>query len=213
VQLGAQNVGRHHPHSTGAFTGSVSPPMLQSLGYVRWCLAGHSERRTIFHESDESVNNQLKGIFAVNSPPSKSHHLTLGAVLCVGESLSARRTGLWSTVLLSQLSTCLDGIPALDLPNLVIAYEPVWAIGTGVACKAADASAAHKVIRSFMMRKYGPDVGDRVRIIYGGSVSPENVDNIMSAEYVDGVLVGGASLDLDKFKRILHFVRMPTQEE
>ena len=210
LQLGAQNAGRHYPHTTGAFTGSISPAMLHSLSTVRWCLAGHSERRTLFHESDSVVNSQLKGIFSLpSSPPSVP---PLGAVLCVGESLSSRRSGLWSTVLLSQLSTCLDGIPVLDLPNLVIAYEPVWAIGTGVPCKPADAAAAHYVIRGFVSRKYGHEAGERIRIIYGGSVSPDNVDNIMDAQDGDGVLVGGASLDVEKFRRILQFKRKPKEE-
>ncbi len=181
VQLGAQNV---HWEDSGAYTGEISGPMLQEIG-VRYVIVGHSERRQYFGETDETVNLRLKA--------AQRHGLT--PILCVGETKQQRDAGETESLIISQLETDLVNI---DQGNLVIAYEPIWAIGTGDTCEASEANRVIGVIRKQLKN---PDVP----IQYGGSVKPNNIDEIMAQPEIDGVLVGGASLEPASFARIVNY--------
>jgi triosephosphate isomerase len=182
VRLGAQNV--HWEHQ-GAYTGEISPTMLTELG-VRYVIVGHSERRQYFGESDEMVNLRLRAAQKAGMTP----------ILCVGESKQQRDIGETESVIFAQLERDLDDV---DQTNLVIAYEPIWAIGTGETC---DAKEANRVIERIRKRLKHADVC----IQYGGSVNAGNVDEIMSQPHIDGALVGGASLKPDSFARIVNFI-------
>lgn len=181
IEIGAQNV---HWEDVGAFTGEISAPMLREMG-VNYAIVGHSERREYFGESDETVNQRLLA--------AQKHGLT--PILCVGESKTTRDAGQAETWIYGQLERDLVGV---DLSNLVIAYEPIWAIGTGDTCAADEANRIIGLIRSKLTDKTVP-------IQYGGSVKPENIDEIMAQPEIDGVLVGGASLDPDGFARIVNY--------
>lgn len=181
VQLGAQNV---HWEEQGAFTGEISAPMLKEIA-VRYVVIGHSERRQYFGETDETVNLRLKA----------AQKFGLTPILCVGETKQQRDAGETEDVIISQLDQDLVGV---DQSNLVIAYEPIWAIGTGDTCEAKEANRVIGLIRSQLKN---PDVS----IQYGGSVKPNNIDEIMTQPEIDGVLVGGASLEPDSFARIVNY--------
>jgi len=181
VQLGAQNV---HWEDCGAYTGEISATMLTEIG-VRYVIVGHSERRQYFGETDETVNKRLKA--------AQSYHLT--PILCVGESKQQRDTGETESLIATQLE---KGLIDVDQHNLVIAYEPIWAIGTGDTCETKEANRVIGLIRSVLTN---PDVP----IQYGGSVKPDNIDEIMAQPEIDGVLVGGASLQPDSFARIVNY--------
>ncbi|MDR1490408.1 MAG: triose-phosphate isomerase [Desulfovibrio sp.] len=189
VALGGQNC---YPAAQGAFTGEISPDMLLDCGCSH-VLAGHSERRSIFGEDDAFIGK--KCAFALSSG--------LKVLLCIGERLEERDKGLLKTVLERQLSGDLSAVPdTVSDGDLAIAYEPVWAIGTGRVAKAADILEAHAVIRAFLERRF-PALGKKMRILYGGSVKPENAAEIIALDNVNGVLVGGASLQIDGFSRIV----------
>ncbi len=190
VKLGAQNV---HWEAEGAFTGEVSPKMLRELG-VEYVIVGHSERRHIFGETNELIKKRLKGAISFGLKP----------VLCVGETLEEREAGRTEEVLKVQLEI-LKHFSLDELRDLVIAYEPVWAIGTGKTATPAQAQEAQAFIRSFLRDLFDEEFARRVRILYGGSVKPENASELMSQPDVDGVLVGGASLDPEKFSKIVKF--------
>ncbi|MGB3402790.1 MAG: triose-phosphate isomerase [Microcoleaceae cyanobacterium] len=181
VRLGAQNI---HWEDQGAYTGEIAGAMLTEIG-VRYVIVGHSERRQYFGETDKTVNLRLKA--------AQRHGLT--PILCVGESIQQRDAGETENHIFAQLKEDLDGI---DQNNLVIAYEPIWAIGTGKTCEATEANRVIGLIRSKLTN---PDVS----IQYGGSVKPNNVDEIMSQPEIDGALVGGASLEPDSFARLVNF--------
>ena len=181
VKVGAQNI---HWADNGAFTGEISGPMLTELG-VRYVVVGHSERRQFFGETDETVNKRLLA--------AQAHGLT--PILCVGESKAERDAGQTEAVIFDQLAQDLVGV---DQNNLVIAYEPIWAIGTGDTCASDEANRVIGLIRSKLSN---PDV----TIQYGGSVKPDNVDEIMAQPEIDGALVGGASLDASGFARIANY--------
>ncbi|MGA7934004.1 MAG: triose-phosphate isomerase [Kovacikia sp.] len=181
VRLGAQNV---HWETAGAYTGEIAPPMLTELG-VRYVIVGHSERRQYFGETDETVNLRLKAAQSARLIP----------ILCVGETKQQRDAGETEAIIISQLEKGLKGI---DQQTLVIAYEPIWAIGTGDTCESKEANRVVGLIRS---RLTNPNVS----IQYGGSVKPENIDEIMAEPEIDGALVGGASLQPDSFARIVNF--------
>jgi triosephosphate isomerase len=181
VKVGAQNI---HWADNGAFTGEISGPMLTELG-VRYVVVGHSERRQFFGETDETVNKRLLA--------AQAHGLT--PILCVGESKAERDAGQTEAVIFEQLAQDLVGV---DQSNLVIAYEPIWAIGTGDTCAADE---ANRVIGQIRSKLSNPDV----TIQYGGSVKPDNVDEIMAQPEIDGALVGGASLDASGFARIANY--------
>lgn len=182
------------PQIKGAFTGAVSATMLQSLG-VQWALAGHSERRTLFGESDEYINGQCR----------KLMELGMSVMLCIGESESEYEQDLAGAVCAVQLKKGLAGISKEEMNRVAIAYEPVWAIGTGKVATPETAQKVHSTCRKILADMYGQEVADSVRILYGGSVTPESIDELMAQPDVDGALVGGASLDSKKFARIINF--------
>jgi triosephosphate isomerase len=168
--------------------------MLQSLG-VSWALAGHSERRTIFGETDEYINGQCR----------KLMELGMNVMLCIGESESEYEQNLAGAVCAVQLKKGLAGISASEMARVAIAYEPVWAIGTGKVATPEVAQSVHKQCRAIVAEMYGDEVAQNTRILYGGSVTPESVDELMAQPDIDGALVGGASLDATKFARIINF--------
>jgi triosephosphate isomerase (TIM) len=185
IGLGAQNC---HPEDEGAFTGEVAPPMLARLD-VAYVICGHSERRSLFGETDEIVNAKIRAVTRNGMRP----------ILCVGESLEQREAGEATEVVVSQLRGSLKGVTVDDPESLVIAYEPVWAIGTGKTATAQDAQEMCAAIRAELADLYDRDTADGIRIQYGGSVKPGNVRELMAQPDVDGALVGGASLSSEDF--------------
>ena len=178
----------------GAFTGEVSPRMLVDAGCSH-VIIGHSERRQFFGEADETVNKKLKA--ALKSG--------LIAVICIGETLAERESDKTYEVLRTQVSGAMAGIEGAELKSITIAYEPVWAIGTGKTATDQQAQEAHAYIRTLFAELYGPNVAQGLRILYGGSVKPENIKGLMNQPDIDGALVGGASLKADSFAEIVHY--------
>ncbi|MCH2212236.1 MAG: triose-phosphate isomerase [Fuerstiella sp.] len=189
VQLGAQDV---YFEPSGAFTGEVSVSMLKDIGCSHVIL-GHSERRHVMGESDELINRKVRAGIKGG----------LHVILCVGELLNEREAGQTESVLDRQLSGGLTGVSQAEAIDLVIAYEPVWAIGTGVTASPDQAESAHAHIRKWVTDRYNSDFADKVRILYGGSVKPDNAQTLMQQPNVDGALVGGASLKADDFVPII----------
>ena len=189
VLLGAQHC---HHEVNGAFTGEVSPLFLQKLD-VKLVICGHSERRDIFGETDEMVNAKVKAILKHNMTP----------IMCVGESLVEREAGETEAKVLGQVVNGLQGVKKAEVGSMVIAYEPIWAIGTGRTATADDAQQVCASIRAAVMSSFGPDAGASVRIQYGGSVKPGTTEELMAQPDIDGALVGGASLDPDDFAQIV----------
>jgi triosephosphate isomerase len=185
VALGAQNM---HDKASGAFTGEVAPPMLVDLA-CRYVILGHSERRTLFGETDAIVNAKTKAALAAGLIP----------IVCVGETLSEREAGRTAAVVREQVTGSLAGLSAADIGRLVIAYEPVWAIGTGKVATPEQAQEVHALIRGLLAKLASPAVADSVRIQYGGSVKPDNAAVLAAQPDIDGALVGGASLKADDF--------------
>jgi triosephosphate isomerase len=178
----------------GAFTGAVSPSQLIDAGCTA-AIIGHSERRKVFLETDEMINKKMKAAIKANLIP----------VLCIGETLEERESQKTYRVLETQLNGAFAGITAAEAAKVVIAYEPVWAIGTGKTATPDQAQDAHVFVRKQMERIYGKDYAEAVRVLYGGSVKADNVDELMSQPDIDGALVGGESLKADKFLRVIHF--------
>ena len=191
IGVGAQNV---HYEKEGAFTGEISIPMLAEIG-VEYCIVGHSERRQYFNETDETVNLKAKALLAAGITP----------IICVGEDLYQREHDFQDKLVAEQVANALDGIPAEDVKKIVIAYEPIWAIGTGRTATPIQANHMCEVIRDEITNLYDEDTADEVVIQYGGSVKPENATEILNMEEIDGALVGGASLDPAKFIEIVNF--------
>jgi len=191
VAVGAQNV---HWEKEGAFTGEISAPLLTSLR-VTHVIIGHSERRQYFNETDDTVNRKLEIAL--------EHGLT--PIVCVGEVLEEREAGLTEDVLRRQCVRAFNGISARKAARLVIAYEPVWAIGTGKTATPQMAADAHLVIRHEAAKAFGDEFAENLRILYGGSVKPENATALMSESEIDGALVGGASLDPASFTKIVKY--------
>ncbi len=191
VALGAQHC---HWEDKGAFTGEVSPPMLAKLN-VRYVIAGHSERRDLFDENDEMVNRKVRAILAAGMTP----------IMCVGEHLEEREDGTAEQRVSSQVEAGLADVSPEQVAGMVIAYEPIWAIGTGRTATPEDAQAMSATIREVVRRSKGDDPAASVRIQYGGSVKPTNAGELMGQPDIDGALVGGASLDPDNFSRIVQF--------
>lgn len=189
--LGAQNL---YPEAQGAFTGEVSPPMLVDIG-CRYVIIGHSERRQYFGESDAFVNRKLRAALAHGLRP----------IVCVGESKPQRDAGQAEPIVTAQVCAALLEVPPDQMANVVIAYEPIWAIGTGDTATPADAQAMHAAIRATLAELYGSEIAATVRIQYGGSVKPDNIDELMAQPDIDGALVGGASLQAASFLRIIHY--------
>jgi len=191
LQYGAQDVSAHED---GAYTGDVSGRMLAKLG-CSYVLAGHSERRQYHHEDDALVNAKVRAVLAYEMTP----------VLCVGESLPIRQAGEHLEHVLGQLDGGLTGLTGEQVTNVVVAYEPIWAIGTGEVASPEDAQEVGAAIRDWLSSRHGPEVAAAVRILYGGSVKPDNMPAIMAQSDIDGALVGGASLDYEGFVRICRY--------
>jgi len=185
VGLGAQNM---HDKASGAFTGEVAPPMLVDLG-CQYVILGHSERRTLFGETDAAVNVKTKAALAAGLVP----------IVCVGKTLEEREAGKTAAVVTGQVQGSLAGLSAADLEKVVVAYEPVWAIGTGKVATPEQAQEVHALIRRLLAGLSSPEVAARVRIQYGGSVKPDNAADLARQPDIDGALVGGASLKADDF--------------
>ena len=191
IVLGAQHC---HWEDKGAFTGEISPPMLAKLS-VRYVIVGHSERREHFGESDEDVNRKVRAVIAADMTP----------IMCVGETLDEREEGRAGEKVDGQVRAGLARVPAEQVAGLVVAYEPIWAIGTGRTATPDDAQEMCARIRSVVREKFGGETADQVRVQYGGSVKPGNAPDLMAGVDVDGALVGGASLDADDFARIVRY--------
>lgn len=190
LELGAQNV---HWADKGAYTGEVSAPMLAKLN-VRYVIVGHSERREVFGEDDETVNKKVKAVFKHEMAP----------ILCVGESLEEREAGTTRQKVTGQVRAGLKGIGAADAEKLVVAYEPIWAIGTGHNATPEDANETIGQVREELEKLYG-ELAKSIRIQYGGSVKPGNIAELMAKPEIDGALVGGASLEADSFAQIVRY--------
>ena len=193
IKVGAQNM---HWEKSGAFTGEISAALLRDL-FVRYVVLGHSERRTLFGETDEIVNKKVRA----------AHEATLRPIVCVGETLEQREKGKVEKVLSAQLRGSLAGLEAKELLETIIAYEPVWAIGTGKVATAEQAQEAHAFIRQTLGDMSDEATAEKIRIQYGGSVKPDNARRLMSQPDIDGALVGGASLDPRIFAQIVKAAR------
>ena len=191
IIVAAQNM---NDHTSGAYTGEVAPDMLKDLG-VNTVILGHSERRTYYKESDEFINKKV--LLAIQEG--------MDVVLCVGETLEEREAGKLEQVLSTQLEGDLKDVSAADMKHITVAYEPVWAIGTGKTATPEDADSAHAFIRGKIAEMYSSDIAENLIIQYGGSVNASNVKALMAKENIDGALVGGASLSVEKFLPILTF--------
>ncbi len=191
IQVAGQNL---YWKDSGAFTGEVSAPMLKSVGCTH-VIVGHSERRQYFGETDQTVNRRIKAAL--------DHDLT--PIFCIGETLEEREQDRTFEVLTRQVIGGLEGIPSGRVAGIVLAYEPVWAIGTGKTASNEQAQEAHAFLRGLLAERFAPHVAAACRILYGGSVKPGNVDGLMAQPDIDGALVGGASLDADSFARIVMF--------
>ncbi len=191
VGLGAQSV---HWAPKGAFTGEISADMLLAMG-VQYAIVGHSERRQYFGETDETVNKRAKAALNAGITP----------IICVGETLEQREKGVTDTIVSKQTVAALAGFEAEEVKKAVIAYEPIWAIGTGKTATAEDANETIGVIRGAIASVYGKQVADEVRIQYGGSMNPKNAKELMAMPEIDGGLIGGASLKSEDFSKVVHF--------
>jgi len=189
IKLSAQNV---YWQESGAFTGEVSTPMLKDAGCT-YVIVGHSERRQYFNETNETVNKRLKAALAGG----------LNVIVCVGEVLEEREANKTFDVIRNQVQGSLQGISKLDMNSVVLAYEPVWAIGTGKTASPEQAQEVHHYIRSLLKEIFDVETAAQIRIQYGGSVKPDNIKELMQKEDVDGALVGGASLKIDSFSDIV----------
>lgn len=191
IKIGAQNM---HFEESGAYTGEVSGKMLKSIG-VEYVIIGHSERRQYFNETDETVNKKIKAAFANGLKP----------IVCVGETLEQREDGKTEEVITKQTELALEGLTDEQVENTIIAYEPIWAIGTGKTATAEDANNSIKAIRNKICQIYGQMVGNGVIIQYGGSVKSTNAKELFEMSDIDGGLVGGASLKPDEFAKIVNY--------
>jgi triosephosphate isomerase len=191
IMLAAQNC---YFEATGAFTGEVSPLLLKDAG-CRCVIVGHSERRLLFGENDEFINRKVQALGQAG----------LGTIFCIGETLEEREAGEMFDVLRRQVRIGLKGLSTEKTRDLVVAYEPVWAIGTGKTATDEQAQEAHAFVRALLREQFGQAVAEATRILYGGSVKPGNIDGLMTQPDVDGALVGGASLKAEEFTRIVCF--------
>jgi len=191
IQIGAQNIGWARE---GAFTGEISGPMIVAAG-ATYAIVGHSERRQYFAETDETVLKRTQAALEFGLTP----------IVCVGERLEERESGHTEAVLARQFQNGIAGLSEQQFARIVIAYEPVWAIGTGKTATPEIAADAHRAIRGQVRAKFGKEAGEAIRILYGGSVKPDNARSLMAQPEIDGVLVGGASLDAVSFASIVNF--------
>ena len=191
IKIGAQNM---HFAEKGAYTGEISGKMLKSIG-VEYVIIGHSERRQYFAETDETVNKKIKAAFENNLKP----------IVCVGETLEEREKGIAFDIITKQTRLALEGLSKENVKNTIIAYEPIWAIGTGKTATSEDANESIKKIREEISKIYGKDIAECVIILYGGSVKSSNAKELFNKSDIDGGLVGGASLDAEEFAKIVNF--------
>lgn len=191
IKIGAQNM---HWEESGAFTGEVSPIMLKELD-IDYVIIGHSERRLYFNETDETVNKKVLKALEYNIDP----------IMCVGETLEEKEAGNEKEVVKNQIVKGLKDVPSEEMEKIVVAYEPIWAIGTGKTASSDDANEMIGYIRQIIEEIYNNDVKEKVRIQYGGSVKPSNVSELMEKEEIDGALVGGASLNAQDFKDLVNY--------
>ena len=191
IKIGAQNV---HFKETGAYTGEVSAKMLKSIG-VEYVIIGHSERRQYYNETDESVNKKIKAAFENELKP----------IVCVGESLDEREAGKTEEIITNQTRLALEGLSKEQVKGTIIAYEPIWAIGTGKTATSEDANNSIKAIRAEIEKLYGAEVSEEVIIQYGGSVKSSNAKELFTTSDIDGGLVGGASLKPEEFSKIVNY--------
>ncbi len=191
VHLGAQNM---HWEEKGAYTGEISGEMLKSVG-VEYVIIGHSERRQYFDETDEIVNKKIKSAFENNLKP----------IVCVGESLEQKEEGKTEKIITEQTQKALEGLTNEQIVNTIIAYEPIWAIGTGKTATSEDANNSIKAIRNKIKEIYGEEISQNVMILYGGSVKSTNARELFETSDIDGALVGGASLKADEFAKIVNY--------
>ena len=189
VAIGAQNM---HYENEGAFTGEISPSQLANIG-VDYVVLGHSERREMFNETDEAVNKKVRAALNVGIVP----------IICCGETLEEREAGNTNAKVEGQIRAALAGFTTEEVKHMVVAYEPIWAIGTGKTATADDANETCSVIRSVISDMYGENTANEVRIQYGGSVKPENIEELLSKQHIDGALVGGASLEVQSYLKLL----------
>lgn len=189
IGLGAQNI---YPEAGGAFTGEISTEFLKDIGCT-YCILGHSERRAIIKETDAFINQKVQFVLTSGLTP----------ILCCGETQEERDKGVTEDVVRRHITEGLKGVSADDAKKVILAYEPVWAIGTGLTAKPDDAEAVHAFIRNLLVELYSSDVAEIVRIQYGGSVKPDNAAELMAKPNIDGALVGGASLKADSFAAII----------
>ena len=191
IKIGAQNM---HFEEKGAYTGEVSPKMLKAIN-VEYVIIGHSERRQYFNETDETVNKKVKAAFENGLKP----------IVCVGETLQQRENGETAKIITNQTKLALEGLTNEQVENTIIAYEPIWAIGTGKTATSEDANNSIKEIRNEIAKNYGQNTADRVIIQYGGSVKSKNAKELFTMSDIDGGVVGGASLDPEEFSKIVNF--------
>ena len=189
VKIAAQNM---NPNESGAYTGEVSPLMLKDLN-VEYVILGHSERRAYYNESDEFINEKVKSALKHNIKP----------ILCIGENLEQREKGITTDVVKEQLLKDLKDLTKEEIVNVVIAYEPIWAIGTGKTATPEMAQEVHKFIRDLLTNLYSKEIADEVTIQYGGSMKPSNVVELLAQADIDGGLIGGASLEPESFKSLI----------
>ncbi len=192
IKIGAQNM---HYEEKGAFTGEVSGPMLKCIG-VEYVIIGHSERRQYFAETDETVNKKIKAALLNDLKP----------IVCVGETLEQRESGNAEEIFTTQTRKAFEGLSAEDAKKVIIAYEPIWAIGTGKTATSEDANSSVKAIRKEIENLYGSEVADQIIILYGGSVKSSNAKELFTTSDIDGGLVGGASLKADEFAKIVNYM-------
>ena len=191
IKIGAQNM---HFEEKGAYTGEISGEMLKAIN-VEYVIIGHSERRQYFNETDETVNKKIKAAFNYGLKP----------IVCVGETLEERESGKTTDIITKQTELALEGLTEEQVENTIIAYEPIWAIGTGKTATSEDANNSVKEIRNKIAKIYGQNVADRVIIQYGGSVKSSNAKELFEMSDIDGGLVGGASLKADEFSKIVNY--------
>lgn len=191
IKLGAQNM---HWEESGAFTGEISPLMLKELS-VDYVILGHSERRQYFNETDETVNKKMKSALVHDLKP----------IVCIGETLEEKEAGKEKEVVENQVVKAFEGISKEEVEKIVIAYEPIWAIGTGKTASADDANDMIGFIRGVIGKIYDSDTKENIRIQYGGSVKPSNITELMEKEEIDGALVGGASLKAEDFAKLINY--------
>lgn len=190
IHIGAQNM---HDASEGAFTGEIAADMLKEAG-AQFVLLGHSERRRLFNESNAFINKKLQRAFLEHIQP----------ILCIGEDLKERQEGKTQEILSTQLSQCLADVQPEQFSTLMIAYEPVWAIGTDESATPEMAQESHRICRQYIAETWGESIADKMTILYGGSVKPENAKALLEQPDIDGVLVGGASLSVEAFSKIVN---------